>query len=122
MALVRVIADLLCPLQADAILVRDAISSKLATKPLVTMNAAPTISQGNEDGTLWHVHVDVAFTLQADAVDVRDDIKGKWASGGLRNKILTGSTVTIHICSHNEGEPPPYQSCRERSYVLDTKA
>lgn len=121
MALVRVIADLLCPTQADAQQVSDAIQTKLNTKPLVTVNSGPAVSRANAAGTSWAVHVDVAFTLQADATDVRDDVVNKWTAGGLKNKILPGSTVTIHLCSHNDGEPPPWQSCRERQYELSRK-
>lgn len=119
MALVRVIAHLLCPSQADAGQVRDAISQKLATKPLITINSPATANLVTP--TVWGVTLDVAFTLQVDAVDVRDDIKAKWTSGGLRNKILAGSTVTLHLCAHNDGESGPYQSCRERQFELSAK-
>lgn len=121
MALVRVIVDLLCATQSDANLVRNAIQTKLDSKSAVTVNVAPIVNQANSTGTLWTIHVDVAFITQIDAVEVRDDVVIKWTSGSLKNRILVGSTVTIHLCAHNDGESPPYQSCRERQFELTRK-
>lgn len=118
MALVRVIARLRCPSQADAESVRDAINQKVSEKP-VTVNS-PVVALLVEPDT-WGVYGDVAFTIRTDGVEIRDDMVSKWSSGPLRNKILAGSTVHIHTCSHNDGEEPPFQSCREREYELSAK-
>ncbi len=120
MALVRVIAHLLCPSQSDADSVASAINQKLSTKDAVTVNSPVTAQLVTP--TTWGVTGDVAFTLKLDATDIRDDIVAKWSSGQYKNKILAGSRVTLHVCAHNDGEPPPHQSCREREYELRVKS
>lgn len=120
MVLVRVIARLLCSSQSDAESVRDAINQKLSTKVAVTVNSP--VAAELVTPTTWGVTGDVAFTLKLDATDIRDDVVAKWGSGQYKNKILAGSRVTLHVCAHNDGEPPPHQNCREREYELRAKS
>lgn len=120
MALSRVIFTLRCPSQGDAEQVRDAVNSKLATKVLAKTNSAVAVEL--VEPTIWGVVADVAFSLRVDAADVRDDVVSKWSSGALRSRILSGSWVTLHDCSHNDGEAPPWQNCRDLQYEARAKA
>lgn len=117
MALVRVQMRLLCATQADAIQVRDSVAQKLATKVLKTVHAAPAVVTVRGR---WVVTADASFQLRADADDVYADAQAKWTSGGLRNKILTGSTAMLHVCNHAEGETNP-PDCRSVELQLATK-
>lgn len=118
--LVRVQFRLICPTQADANAVRDAINTKLTTKPLRVTHSAVEVVLWPD--SLWRVAGDVSFQLRVDADDVFADTQAKWGSGQLKNKILAGSTVTLHVCSHANGEPGPWQNCREIELQLATKA
>lgn len=115
--LIRIQLRLLCPTEADAITVRDAIAQKLVTKPLQVTHAAVAVRFKEQ----WLVVGDVSFTLRADGDDVYADVQTKWGGGQLRSRILAGSTVTLHVCSHAEGEPPPWPDCRTVDYQLATK-
>jgi hypothetical protein len=119
--LVRVQFRLQCPSEADAQQVRDAIAQKLGTKPLAVTHSAVSVGR-DSSGERWQVAGDVSFQLRVDADDVFTDAQAKWSSGALRNRILAGSTVTLHVCPHAGGEPPPYADCRTIDYQLATKA
>jgi hypothetical protein len=116
--LVRVQVRLLCPSEADANTVRDSLAQKIASKAQFTVHQAPrTVSLRGQ----WVVVGDVSFTARIDADDVYGDVQAKWSGGQLRNRILAGSTATLHICSHAEGEPPPWQDCTSIELQLATK-
>lgn len=119
MARDRVMVYLICGSASDADQIRLALQTKLTTKLTSKYNASLTSFQAKP--TEWWIIVDVSFPGRVDAVDVRDDIVNKWTSGSLRNKILAGSKVTVHTCSHDDGETAPYQSCQERSFELRSK-
>jgi hypothetical protein len=115
--LVRVQFRLICPSESDAIQVRDVILDKLATKPVqVTHSDVQAVFKET-----WLVVGDVSFQLRADADDVYQDTQAKWGGGQLRNRILAGSTVSLHVCSHAQGEPPPWENCRNIDYQLAVK-
>lgn len=117
--LIRVQLRLLCPTQEDASTVASAIQQKLTTKPLrVTHGNATAVRIRGQ----WQVRCDVAFQLRVDADDVYADVQAKWGSGSLKNKILNGSNITLHVCTHDDGEPGPWQSCRSIEYLIATKA
>jgi hypothetical protein len=119
--LVRVQFRLLCASEADAIAVADAIRQKVASKTQRVTHSAVTVSPGHATGE-WLVTGDVSFHVRADADDVYNDAQAKWSSGQLARLILTGSRVTLHVCSHADGEPPPWENCRNIDYQLATKA
>ena len=97
--LARVIGDLLCATEADAVQVRAAVAQKLATKPVALTTVAPTV---HGEGTDWHLICDVSFLLKLDADDVKGDVQAKWTAGGLKNRILPGSRVSVHLCPHTD--------------------
>lgn len=99
----RVIADLWCPSEADALSVRDAVAQKLAAAPRVVDVTPPVIDPPKAPETIWRVRFDAGFVLRGDADDVFADVQNKWTSGPLRNRILAGSTVTFHVCAHATG-------------------
>lgn len=113
--LVRVQMQLICPSEADAVTVRDAVVTKLATKPLRVTHSDATVRFRQQ----WQVLADVSFQLRVDADDVYADVQAEWAGGGLRNRILAGSTATLHVCPHDEA--PPWPDCRSIEYQLATK-
>lgn len=115
----RVQLRLLCPSQSDAVAVRDAISTRVATKVLriTHSDVAVHLHRGQ-----WQVHADVSFRLRVDADEVFADAQTRWSGGALRNRILAGSTATLHICGHADGEPPPWRNCREIEFQLARKA
>lgn len=116
--LIRVQFQLVCPVESDAAQVRDAIAQKLATKSQFVIHSAVAVTGS---GSAWQVLGDVSFQVRADANDVFQDTQAKWAAGGLRNRILAGSTATLHVCPHAGGEPPPWPSCRTIDYQVATK-
>lgn len=115
--LVRVQLRLICPSEADAVTVRDAVAAKLVTKPLRVTHSDVTVVFKEQ----WLVVGDVSFQLRMDADDVYSDVQGKWGGGALRNRILAGSTATLHVCPHEDGEPPPWPDCRSIDYQFAAK-
>ena len=119
--LVRVQVRLLCPSEADAQLVRDAVAQAIASKPRRVTHGA--VAAGRRSGvSTWFVTCDVSFRVRADADAIFQDTQAKWTAGGLRTRILIGSTATLHVCAHADGEPPPWQNCRDIEYQFAKKA
>lgn len=117
--LARVQLWLVCPSQSDAVTVRDAVATKVATKVLRVTHSdvAAVLHRGQ-----WVVAADVSFRVRLDADDVFADAQSRWSGGALRNRISVGSWARLHVCSHADGEPPPWPSCQEIELQLATKA
>lgn len=120
MARERVIVTLLCTSQSDAEQVHTNLQEKLAPKQLFAKYTT-ALHVELVRPTTWGVVVSVSFMDRLNAVDIRDTVVNRWTSGSLRNKILAGSEVSVHTCSHDDGEPPPHQNCRERNFELRRK-
>jgi hypothetical protein len=117
--LARVILHLLCSSESDARQVRDAIAQRVSTKPLRVTHSELRVMPSKSGG--WAVHGDVSFRLRIDADDIRDDAVQRWSSGQLRNRILAGSTVSLHVCSHADGEAGPWEDCLSIDFQLSRK-
>jgi len=118
--LARVQIHLLCPSEADAQLVRDAVTQTIASKSQRVTHGEVTVMRAPGDSA-WSVTGDVSFRVRADADAIYQDTQAKWTAGGLRTRILAGSTATLHVCAHADGEPPPWRNCRDVEFTFATK-
>jgi hypothetical protein len=101
----RVQFELRC-LLADAITVRDALTTELVGRPTFAVDVQP-ISRLVPGETTWLVLCHARFAALADAQSWYDRIVSRWTSGPLAGRILAASRVSLHSCTHDDPMPSP---------------
>ncbi len=96
----RIRINLMVTTQAVGDNIKSAIDTFLAGKDKFSVDSPIEVTQ-DEKGN-WHVIGDVRFNSDMEAENWVSDIKARWTSGIVASKILAGSSIKIHSCSHND--------------------
>lgn len=99
---------LLCPSQADAEQVRGGLDTRLGQRQWFAVDLPPLVAQTMAGQ--WTVRCEARGQVRADAEDVYAWVQSAWSSGGLRNRISSGSRVRFHACPHDE-DPSAWVPC-----------
>ena len=117
MAKRRIQIDLILDSEATADNLISFIQTRLATYDIFSIDSLLKYYAGLEAprDNRWHLVVHMRVNMLANCDDLRDKIKGRWETGALANKILTGSKIGLHTCTHEEQIP---QSCIEDEILV----
>ena len=91
---------------ADAVTVRDALATELAGRATFAVDTAP-LSERVPGETVWLVRCYARFAALVDAQSWYDRIVNRWSAGPLAGRILAGSHVSLHDCTHDDPVPSP---------------
>ena len=106
MAKRRIQIDLILDSEATADLLIAEINSRLATYDVFNIDFLQKSLPLPFDNR-WHLIAHIRVNVAANLNDLRDRIKQRWQIGQLANKILAGSRVALHTCTHEEQTPRP---------------
>lgn len=96
----RTRVELRCNNQSTANTAAAGLVNQLINKNVAVQDSPPVAFL---EDAVWQVRADIRFNLQADA-----DAYYAWAAAEIGTaKILTGSRVFTHQCSHDEAVPTP---------------
>lgn len=90
-------------LQADANTVRNAINNDLAARLIFARDvdvAARTVNTSFTE-TARAITGQIRFQSAAEADTFADAVVSRWTSGGIANRILAGSFLERHDCTHD---------------------
>lgn len=98
----RASITILCANQNDANAVRDDLLAWIQARP------DRWLIEGYEPfATLirnqWTVTADCGFTTRAGADALLARVQQRWSNGPIANRVLAGSSVSLHNCSHDDG-------------------
>jgi len=114
-ALARVEVSLIAPNQADAATVTAALSTFLVGKSVVACSPREPLVHpvaALNDNDQWEVKASLCFVIRSEAEAWSADIQAKWTGGSLRTRILIGSSVSFHMCSHADATIYPSRDPR----------
>lgn len=91
-----------------AITIRDNINNRLTSdsidiyvRDVDIQHWVSTDNLVNSSGSV-HVFGQLRLNVSGDGIRVRNYIQGIWTSGVARNWILSGSSVSLHNCTHDD--------------------
>ena len=107
MAKRRIQVNLILDSEATADTLISFIQTRLATYDVFSIDSLQKIAPSLITDNRWHLIAHIRTNIPANCSDLRDRIKDKLTTGVLANKILAGSKIGLHTCTHEEQTPQP---------------
>ena len=107
MAKSRIQIDLILDREATADNLISFIQTRLAAYDIFSIDSLLKYYAGLEAprDNRWHLVVHMRVNISANCDDLRDKLKDRWQTGQLANRILAGSRIALHSCTHEEQTP-----------------
>lgn len=111
----RIHIDLMVDSEAAADNIISQANTKLSEYSIFAIDG--DVSKFQDDEGNWHVTAQIRMNQDIDAGKLKEWIEERWSSITLKDRILKGSKISLHSCSHDESSITP---CREDVIVVKT--